>query len=146
MIEIVHQPYDFKIKETEGRQYIFDTIRKKYIVLTPEEWVRQHIIRYLVEVLKYPQSLISIEKKITFNNLTKRYDVVVFDRAMKPWMLVECKAPHIELNEATLHQLFTYQKVLQTPYGLITNGPQTYCCNLDLEQFQWLEALPQFEV
>lgn len=144
MITINFEPYNFKIKEEENRKYIFDIVRRKYVVLTPEEWVRQHIIWYFIHQLNYPKSLISVEKQIKINGIIKRYDLVVFQRDMKPWMMVECKEFDTELNDIVLQQLLRYQQKIQSPYGVITNGRQTFCCEMNIENFKWLEELPIF--
>ncbi len=144
MIPIQFDAYDFKIQSKDGVTSIFDIIRKKYVVLTPEEWVRQHIVWYFIEVLQYPKHLISVEKKILVNNLSKRYDIIVYDRTLQPWMLVECKEPKVPISEKTLQQLLHYQKTIQSPYGMITNGNTTYCCHFKIPGFSWLTSLPVF--
>ncbi len=144
MMRLEHRAYDFKIKATEGKRYIFDVIRRKYVVLTPEEWVRQHMVRYMLEVMDYPQALISMEKRVVVNNLSRRYDMVVYDRNTRPWMLVECKAPHVTVGDQAFRQLLMYQQAIQCPYGLITNGATSYCCHMQLADFKWLETLPAF--
>ena len=144
MLHLEHKAYDFKIKTTSGKRYILDVVRRKYVVLTPEEWVRQHIVHYMVEIMGYPATLISVEKTVVINKLSRRYDIVVYDRNTRPWMLVECKAPHIAVNEQTFRQLLMYQKAIQCPYGLITNGAASYCCQMQPVDFKWLETLPAF--
>jgi hypothetical protein len=144
MIALKHEPYNFTIKKEQERQWIFDIIRKKYVLLTPEEWVRQHLLWYMVAVMNYPKGLIAVEKQIHVNNLIKRYDIVVYNHHLQPWMLVECKAPHIVLDDTTLRQLLSYQKTVQCPYGVMTNGSQTYCCEMNIAHFNWLDSLPKF--
>src|SRR5204863_9718286 len=90
--------FEYKLKKADGKVWIFDVIRKKFVVLTPEEWVRQHFVNYLIQHLQYPKSLIKIEGGLTFNQLQKRSDIVVFDRFAKPWMVIECKAPTLRLS------------------------------------------------
>ncbi len=143
-MRLEHRAYDFKIRTTAGKRYIFDVIRRKYVVLTPEEWVRQHMVRYMLEVMDYPQALISMEKQVVVNSLSRRYDMVVYDRNTRPWMLVECKAPHIAVGDQAFRQLLMYQRAIQCPYGLITNGATSYCCQMQLTDFKWLETLPVF--
>ncbi len=137
---------DFKYKETEGLRYIFDTFRRKYIQLTPEEWVRQNLLRALVKVYNYPAGLIAVEKELKINQLKRRYDAVVYDRERNPWMLIECKAPHIVLNEVTLMQTLNYYRQLQCPYVLISNGPTNYLAAIDSQAFTWLDAIPAYNL
>ena len=119
--------FDYKLKKAEGKVWIFDVIRKKYIILTPEEWVRQHFIHYLLSELKYPRTLVKIEGGLTYNQLAKRSDIVVFDREGKPWMLIECKSPDLKLSENTLHQASAYNATLKAKYLTVTNGLKHYC-------------------
>src|SRR5689334_8566895 len=104
MIKLNLPAYEHRTRESEGKLWIFDPLRKKFLVLTPEEWVRQHFINYLVVHQKYPKALIKIEGGLTYNQLAKRSDVVVFNREGKPWMLVECKSPDIVLSEQVIRQ------------------------------------------
>lgn len=120
--------YKFKVKKGENRNYIFDIIRKKYVVLTPEEWVRQHLIHYLIENCNCPPSLIAVEKGLIINGLQKRFDVLVFNAAGKPILLAECKAPDIEINEATFMQAAVYNKALGVYNLIATNGFRLLCC------------------
>ncbi len=119
---------------------IFDSIRKKWLLLTPEEWVRQHVVSYLVYKKKYSLSLISLEKELMLNGAKKRYDVVVFNRQMHPVIIIECKAFDVELKDEVLEQAMRYNLVLSVPYVMITNGLQ----ELVLHQGQPVEALPEY--
>ena len=119
--------FDYKLKKAEGKVWIFDIIRKKYIVLTPEEWVRQHFLHYLFNDLHYPKALTKVEGGLTYNTLSKRSDIVVFDRDAKPWILIECKAPEVKLSENMLHQASTYNATLKARYLTITNGLAHLC-------------------
>jgi hypothetical protein len=103
-------------------EFIFDPIRKKNIVLTPEEWVRQHVIAFLVQTQKYPMSLIAVERMITFNQLKKRFDVLVYNKSGKPEILIECKAPEVKLSSETLFQIATYNMIFKVPYLFVSNG------------------------
>lgn len=114
--------YKFKVKKGENRNYIFDIIRKKYVVLTPEEWVRQHVVHYLIEHCACPPSLIAVEKGLIINGLQKRFDVLVYENSGKPILLIECKAPDIVVNEATFLQAAVYNKALGVHNLAITNG------------------------
>jgi hypothetical protein len=128
-------PFDFELKKSAESVFIFDALRKRFVVLTPEEWVRQHFIHYLIEHLKYPKALIRVEGGLTFNTLSKRSDIVVFDREVKPWMIVECKAPALKLSQRTIEQAATYNHSLKAKYIVITNGMSTICCETD-----WLNS------
>jgi hypothetical protein len=114
--------YDFSIQMNEQKKLIFDIIRKKFIPLTPEEWVRQHCIHHLMLYYKLPLGLISIERKITFNKLTKRFDIVVFNKSGNPFILVECKAPSVALTSEVVLQAGVYNSQLDTSHIWLTNG------------------------
>ncbi|MFZ4058732.1 MAG: type I restriction enzyme HsdR N-terminal domain-containing protein [Ferruginibacter sp.] len=122
MIQLQFPPYQPKIKQEGGVEYIFDTIRKRWIKLTPEEWVRQNIIQYLVVVKGFSASLIAVEKEIMLSDVRKRFDIVVYDQQTKPWMVIECKAMDIALTATVLQQALTYNIALKLPYIVITNG------------------------
>lgn len=142
MIKIEYPPYQPRIKESAGRELIFDEIRKRWVVLTPEEWVRQNFLRYLVEVKKYPASLIAVEKEINLGELKKRFDIVVFDRQSLPWMIVECKEMNVVLDKTVLEQALRYNISLQAPFVTVTNG--SYCAAFASKAGSWteLEGLP----
>jgi len=142
MFPLEFPPHDFKIRQEEKGPYIFDFIRKKYVLLTPEEWVRQHILVYFCEVMQYPKGLISVEKELKVNNLSKRYDIVVYDYDHKPWMLVECKEQGVPISDKTLQQLLRYHQVLQCPYWFLTNGGRNYCAAVCNGAVEWLRGLP----
>nr|WP_205195766.1 type I restriction enzyme HsdR N-terminal domain-containing protein [Chitinophaga sp. Cy-1792] len=127
---------------------IFDRFRKRYVVLTPEEWVRQNFLQYLDKVMKYPTALIAIEKEIYLGELKKRFDIVVYNREMTPWMLIECKEMEVPLTQATLEQAVRYNMVLPVQYLTITNGNNTYCCTYNKDQAQWqfLPELPSYHI
>lgn len=131
MIKIGYPPYQPKIKEEGGKEFIFDAFRKRWVVLTPEEWVRQNFLQYLTQVKKYPASLIAIEKEIKLGELKKRFDIVVYDGDTKPWMIVECKEMNVALDKTVLDQALRYNIALQVPYLVITNG--SYCMALQLK-------------
>ncbi len=125
MIKIEYPPYQPKIKEDKGKEYIFDEVRKRWVILSPEEWVRQNFLQYLIQVKSYPPSLIAVEKEIKLGDLKKRFDVVVYDRDSKPWMIVECKEMNVTLDKSVLDQVLRYNISLNVPYLVITNG--SYC-------------------
>jgi type I site-specific restriction endonuclease len=114
--------YDFKIERQGESLKIFDAFRKKWVVLTPEEWVRQHVLSYLVQTKKYAAGLLAVERSLTYNTRKKRFDILVFDKQAKPFMLVECKAPEVKLSEETLIQICTYNTVFKVPFLFISNG------------------------
>jgi len=143
LIPVNYPDPDFKVTRVRGKQIIRDVIRKKDIILTPEEWVRQNFIQYLIQVLKYPASLFSIEKEIRLPALTKRCDIVVY-RDAKPWMIIECKEPKVIINQKVLQQILTYNMALQTPFLVLTNGPRTYAIERAGSTWQYLSALPKW--
>lgn len=124
-------PVKVDIRSIDGKYQIFDGIRKKYLILTPEEWVRQHIIHYLLDHHNYSKGLINVEGGMKYNNLLKRTDVLVYDNRGKPYLLIECKSFEITLNNKTVEQAAVYNKKIKAPYLMITNGLQHYCCQLN---------------
>jgi len=123
--------YSYKIKNRENKLYIFDIVRKKYIVLTPEEWVRQHFVNYLITHKKYPKSIIAIEKQLKYNGLIKRTDILVFDKQGQPDIIVECKSPSIKISQDTFDQIARYNLKLNANFLIVTNGLDHYYCKLD---------------
>lgn len=123
--------YDFKFKEGHKRTQIFDPLRKKYLTLTPEEWVRQNFTRYLIREHHYPSSLIKFEAPLKLNTLQKYADVLVYDKKGKPFLIVECKAPTVKITQDAFDQAARYNLVLKVPYLIITNGMQHYCCHIN---------------
>lgn len=146
MINIQFPPPDFRIQATDGQEMIFDPFRKKYVVLTPEEWVRQNFLNYLVKSLEYPGALMSIEKEMHLGELRKRCDIVIYSREAAPWMIVECKEMGVPLGMPVLEQIVRYNMALPVPYLVITNGSNTWCCKLNAEEGNWVfeSALPQY--
>ncbi|RQO32161.1 restriction endonuclease subunit R [Taibaiella sp. KBW10] len=144
MITLPFNEPGFNIKSEAGKQHIFDVFRKKFVVLTPEEWVRQNVLAALVASAGYPQGLISVEKMLLVNQIRKRYDAVIFDHNRNPWMLIEFKAAVIDLSDQTLSQTLNYYKMLQCPYFMISNGQQTFCAENKNGSVQWLDALPVY--
>lgn len=130
--------YQFRIKSSENKTSIFDQIRKKFIVLTPEEWVRQHTINFLIKEKKYPKSLINVEKKIDINGLTKRYDIIIFKPDGSIQIIVECKSATTPITQQTFDQIARYNLALKGDYLMVTNGLQHYYCQLDYEQQQYI--------
>lgn len=139
--------YSYELRETEDRPQIFDPIRKKFVALTPEEWVRQHMINYLISVLGYPRSLIKVESSLKYNNLSKRSDIMVYDRSGAPFIIIECKAPAISLGPEVFEQASVYNKAKQAKYISVTNGLKHYCCEIDHQQgsYRFLSGLPEMD-
>lgn len=136
--------YHFNIKVENNHQTIFDIVRKKNVVLNPEEWVRQHIIHYLIYDYKFPKPFISIEKQLILNDLQKRTDIVLFDKEAKPKLIIECKAPEVKLNQLVFDQVARYNLKLNVPYLWVTNGGEHFICKIDHQQQSWqfMSALP----
>ena len=126
MIKVNYPEPVFRFKEENGKEMIFDFIRKQWLLLNEEEWVRQNFIQFLVQEIKYPLELIAVEKEIQLGELKKRFDILVYDSDHKPWMLVECKANDILLNEKVLHQVLRYNISMPANFLVITNGQFTY--------------------
>ncbi len=135
-------PFSHKIKESEGKTYIFDKIRKKYVFLSPEEWVRQHLIHYLTLTVNIPASLIKIESSLNYNKLQKRSDLKVYDRDGKIFLLAECKAPNVKLDDKTVKQICTYNKTIEAPYLLISNGMDIFCWSSKNDKIEFLDKVP----
>jgi hypothetical protein len=145
MLKLNLPAFGHKLKDANGKVWIFDGIRKKYVMLTPEEWVRQHFVNYLVHHLQYPKALIKVESGLSYNQLSKRSDIIVFNRQGKPWMVIECKAFEVNLNEDTVKQVSVYNKTLQTSYIVITNGMKHFCFDVTSAQPKALKEIPEFE-
>ncbi|UCG29027.1 MAG: type I restriction enzyme HsdR N-terminal domain-containing protein [Bacteroidales bacterium] len=136
--------YSFNIKSTGGRNYIFDEIRKKYFLLTPEEWVRQNFVQYLASEKQYPKSLIGIEMHFRLNKLSKRSDIMVFDKRGEPKVIVECKSPNVKISQDTFDQIARYNMKFRVDYLMVTNGLQHYCCRMDYSghSYKFLKEIP----
>jgi hypothetical protein len=138
--------YNFRFKNSENKVSIFDDIRKKFIILTPEEWVRQHIVQFLLQEKKYPKSYINVEKLIKVNDLNKRYDIVVFKPNGELFLLIECKSPDVKITQETFDQIARYNLKLNAQFLMVTNGLNHYFCQMDFEKetYIFLEELPFF--
>jgi len=138
--------YLFRFKNSENKVLIFDEIRKKFVALTPEEWVRQHVVKFLLEEKKYPKSYINVEKNIKINGLTKRYDIVIFNPDGSIFLLVECKAPEVSITQNVFDQIARYNLKLNAQYLMVTNGLNNYFCQMDFEneKYIFLKELPPF--
>jgi hypothetical protein len=146
MLKLKLPNYKFKIKSNENKTLIFDNLRKKYMVLTPEEWVRQNFVQFLIEEKKYPISLIALEKQLTINNRKKRTDILVFNTDGKPDIVVECKAPAIKITQATFDQIARYNLTLKANYLIVTNGLEHFYCKMDFENetYIFLKTIPEY--
>lgn len=145
MLFIQYPEPAFRIKKEEGRELLFDRLRKKWVLLTPEEWVRQNFISYLTVSKGYPLSLIAVEKEFRLGELKKRFDILVYNNRHEPWMMVECKAMDIELNDAVLEQLLRYHITLPVKYLVITNGKQSFGFRKVNGQLLEMDELPAAE-
>jgi len=132
-LTLKYPPFDVRLKKQGQQTYIFDFIRKKWLVLTPEEWVRQHLLNYLVSEKKFPVSVISIEKELYLNDLRKRYDVVVYDNQMQPSLIIECKAPYIALDRSVVSQALHYNLTVKAKFLMISNGMSDLVFNAENE-------------
>ncbi|MCC7303534.1 MAG: type I restriction enzyme HsdR N-terminal domain-containing protein [Bacteroidia bacterium] len=139
--------FEHRITKTAGALVIFDPIRKKNVALTPEEWVRQNIIRYLTDIKGYPGSRLAVEKQILLNGMQRRCDIVYYNRSGTPEMIVECKAPEIRITQAAFDQTARYNMTLKVPLLVITNGIEHFCCRISWESagFEFLKEIPECE-
>lgn len=138
--------YEFKIKNSGKSTQIFDEVRKKYVSLTPEEWVRQHLVRFLIEEKKFPSSLIAIEMGLKYNRLIKRGDIVVYSQNRIPVLIVECKAPSVKISQNAFDQIARYNFQIKVKYLVVSNGLDHYCCCLDddLKAYTFIREIPSF--
>lgn len=144
MIEVLFPEPDFKMKKVGEKQFIFDSIRKTWLQLTDEEWVRQNFIKYLIEHLHYPSVMISLEKTIQLNDLKKRFDILIYDKEHKPWMMVECKGHDVALTENVLKQVLRYNISVPVQYLIITNGKFTIAWTKENNGLKQLNELPRW--
>ncbi len=137
---------NIKLRDSEGRREVFDIVRNRFVALTPEEWVRQHVIHYLHEELGYPLELMQVEGAITLNGMTRRCDIVVFDEEVRPLIIVECKNESVALTQKVLDQACRYNLVLQVPYLCLTNGVGRVCCRVDFaeKKVEMIPKLPNY--
>lgn len=135
-----------QIQKEAAKTFIFDPIRKKKIVLTPEELLRQLLLLHLIEGYNYPKNKISVEKKVLVNGLDKRFDILVYDNGVDPFLLIECKAPKVPVNQAVFEQISSYNFALKVPYLLVSNGLVNYCCEIDYDNksFQFIDHIPPY--
>lgn len=138
--------FPFQFQTIHSKLHIWDCIRRKFVVLQPEEWVRQHAVQYLITQKNYPASLINVEKKLTIEHISKRYDIVVFTPSAQPFLVVECKAPQVEITQKTFDQIARYNLTLKAEFLMVTNGLNHYFCQLDYqnERYVFLKELPHY--
>ena len=148
ILQALHFPrYNFRFKNSENKRSIFDIIRKKYVVLQPEEWVRQHCLHFLIYDKGFPKSLINVEKELKVNNIRKRYDIVVFNPDGSIHLIVECKAPEVTINQSVFDQIAQYNLALKATYLMVTNGINHYYCTIDFNRkcYNFLKAIPNYQ-
>ncbi len=144
MVQLNLPPFEYKITKIGEKPHIYDIIRRKYLVITPEEWVRQHVLHWLINHHHYPKSLIRIESGLQYNQLAKRTDILVYDRTGETFLLVECKASHIQLTNSVLEQAIRYNAILQAPYLLISNGLEHFLFEIKQGEAVLLEGIPAY--
>ncbi|MDZ4824389.1 MAG: type I restriction enzyme HsdR N-terminal domain-containing protein [Flavobacteriales bacterium] len=146
MKQLIFQSYPFRLRTSGAIREMWDETRKKWIVVTPEEWVRQHLIEYLVQEKKFPRGLLSVEKGLRVNGLFKRTDVVAFGTNSKALLLAECKSPTIKLSQGVFDQAARYNLTLRVPFLLITNGLEIFCCKINFEigNYEFLKDVPDY--
>ena len=147
MLNLSFPNYEFRLKEINQKRFIFDEIRKKYIELTPEEWVRQNCVKFLINDRKFKRNLISIEKRIKLNNTVKRFDILVHDNYGNCNLLVECKAPNVKINQDSFDQILRYNQVINAKFLMITNGIINYYCKINNLQnkIEFLKNIPVYK-
>ena len=146
MLSLNLPPYATKISVRDGKNAIWDIIRRKYVALTPEEWVRQHFVHFLIEHKGYPVSLLANEVALTLNGTSRRCDTVLYDRTLSPRMIIEYKAPHISITQKVFDQIYRYNLVFHVDYLIVTNGLSHYCCRMNYADntYQFLSDVPQY--
>ena len=147
MVQLNIPPYQIRVKETGGRKQVFDILRRKYVALTPEEWVRQHFIHYLIEHKNYPASLLANEVPLQIGEKRMRADSVLYDNQLHPRIIIEYKAPNITLTQKVFDQITVYNLLLHVDYLIVSNGMTTYICKMDYEKqtYKFLETIPNYE-
>ena len=139
--------YECRLREQNGRQQIFDVLRRRYVALTPEEWVRQHFVHYLIEHKGYPKGLLANEVELRVGEKHLRCDTVLYDKALHPKIIVEYKAPDIAITQKVFNQITVYNMLLHVDYLIVSNGMQHYCCQMDYEQnrYMFLSDIPNYD-
>lgn len=145
MIKINFPAWEPNIKTVENKDMIFDDFRKQWVLLTPEEWVRQNFLQYMVQVKNYPAALIAVEKEINLNGLKKRFDIVVYSKATHPWLVVECKEMNVALTASVLDQVMRYNMVLKANYLVVTNGLYSHAFDIAAATAKEIDQLPDYQ-
>ena len=147
MIELNLPKCRLRLEQREGKPYVYDDLRRKFVRLTPEEWVRQHFVRYLIDDLGYPQPLMQNEVALRLGETVKRCDTLLYDKALRPQMILEYKAPHVTLTETVLQQIVRYNSVLRVPYLVLSNGLEHLLCRIDYEKmtYDFLSEFPPYD-
>ncbi len=146
MMQLNLPPFDVRLRDEKGRQQIFDVLRRRYVALTPEEWVRQHFVHFLMEHKGYPKGLLCNEIELRVGEKRLRCDTLLYNRSLKPLMIVEYKAPEIEITQRVFDQITTYNMLLHVDYLVVSNGCQHYCCRMDYDHHSYffLQDIPEF--
>jgi len=146
MLQLNLPEYDFRIKKQDEKLFIFDSQRKRYVSLTPEEWVRQHFIRFLIEEKGYPAAYLAVEKQLNMNGMKKRCDAILYNEYALPVLIIELKAPTVRITQATFDQVAVYNAKLKVDYFMISNGIEHYCCRVDLEnaRYEFIPEIPEY--
>ena len=146
MLDLNLPKYDFKVKSEEGKKQIFDSVRKQFVALTPEEWVRQHFIHFLHQEKGFPLTLMGVEYPLQYNGMNKRADIICFQKEGKPMLLVECKSANVSISQKVFDQIARYNFDLRVPYLVVTNGLEHFCCEINYEEnsYRFLEEIPAF--
>ncbi len=147
MIRLNLPPFDIKLQGTREHPRIFDMLRRRYVALTPEEWVRQSFVHYLTEHLAYPAALLANEVSLRVGDKSLRADSVLYDRSLQPRMIIEYKAPTVAITERVFEQIAVYNRLLKVDYLMVSNGLQHYCCRVDYEgkECLYLDHIPRYE-
>ncbi len=147
MLELNLPPYEKKITKKDDKPFILDVIRRQYVALTPEEWVRQNFVHFLIEYKGYPQSLMANEVQLKLNGMSRRCDTVVYDRTLRPRVIVEYKAPSVSITQKVFEQICRYNMVLQVDYLIVSNGLAHYCCRIDYStrSYTFLQEIPEYK-
>jgi hypothetical protein len=146
MVKLNLPEYAFRTKIEDGKSYIFDSTRKKYVVLTPEEWVRQNFIQYLIKEKRYPESLMAVEKQIRVNNNPRRFDLLIYTRNGQPRLIAEFKAPGVKITQEAFDQVVRYNMELKVEHVIVSNGLQHFACQIDytLNKYTFLQEVPGY--
>jgi len=146
MLQLNLPEYDFRIKKQDEKLFIFDSQRKRYVSLTPEEWVRQHFIRFLIEEKGYPAAYLAVEKQLNMNGMKKRCDAILYNEYALPALIIELKAPTVRITQATFDQVAVYNAKLKVDYFMISNGIEHYCCRVDIKnaRYEFISEIPEY--